>query len=151
MKKYLLLIGAVAVLTTGCGNTNNSSCVINANGSCITKITTAPSSNGDYWEGAKQECGGEQNLPTPKDLANIVSYVYENASINPNEDKKNLTKNKEHFSQFDIDNFGAFDIWSSKKEDNISAYVRGFYPKSTTWAMMMTSNDAGVLAVCIKH
>lgn len=151
MKKYFLLIGIIAVLATGCSNTNNTSCVINANGSCITKIATAPSANGNYWEGAKQICGGEQNLPTSKDLANIASYVYQNTSIKPNEDKKNLTKNKEHFSQFDIDNFGAFDIWSSKKGNNMSAYVRGFYPESTSWDMMMTDNDAGVLAVCVKH
>ena len=140
-----------------CACVNNTSaktkknCIINANGTCVTQIEVSKSDNGDYWEGAKKACGGEQNLPTQKDLANIASYIYTDAKVPPNRDVKGLKRNKEHFAQFDLNSFGSFDIWSSQKEHSKFAYVRSYYKKATKWNLTVTDDDIGVLAVCVSH
>ena len=151
MRKTILFtvcIITTALMFVGCGS-KVSNCEINASGTCITKISSNSLKN---YEEAERFCGGKENLPTPKDLANIATFVYEsNPKVPETKDLSGLKHNKENFGLFDKDNFGMFDIWSSKSDDSRSAYVRSYYKKQTTWAMTAKANDAGILAVCVQH
>lgn len=146
MKKQLLLLGLIVILATGCGNTNNSSCIINANGTCITKVQ-ALSSKQSSWNDARKTCDGVKNMPNPEDLSNIASYIYEDFSIS--QESSRYTANKEHFNKFGSP---IFYIWSSEKISNNSAYLRQYYMVSTE--QVQAKSDANfpfVTAVCVKH
>ena len=151
MNKLIIVI--VCILMTsltlvGCGS-KVVNCEINANGTCITKISSSSIRN---YQEAETFCGGVKNLPTPKDLVNIASFVYESKpQLKDNQDLSGLKRNKDNFKLFDKDNFGMFDIYSSKSENSKSVYIRSYYKKKTTWDITAKDNDAGILAVCISH
>ena len=169
MKNYgILCCIAVAVVFCLVKFLNSPKCIINANGTCITKIEKVKSSGGNYWEGAVKQCKGEKNLPTEQDLENIKSYIYDgdaepvylSGKISKADIKKALSHrpkvNQAHISEFGGFNkyytFGLYVLSSKKMGDSV--YFRDFGEGGTNDGYVNPTNGKLVsrfVAMCVKH
>ena len=143
-----------ALLLTGCTKTDKfADCLVVANGVCVTKISKSYSVGNNYWEGAKELCGGVRNLPTAIDLAKIVGFVYEDISLIPSDESKSGLKPKKlHYKMFDLHKDGYFSIFSDETEQaKRISYVRTYYQNQTEWISIMSNVGANVVTVCVKH
>ena len=138
---------------TGCGkNQDYSSCLIFANGACITKIAKAPKGDGNYWIEASKLCGGANNLPKATDLTKIASYVYEGNPVIPADERKSGLKPNEKFKLFDLDKSGYFYIFSDETEQAKKvAYVRTYYTSETAWKTIYSDSGDNIITVCVDH
>lgn len=141
------------LLLTGCGKTeDHSSCMIYANGACITKVAKTPKGDGNYWLEAAKLCNGANNLPKATDLTKIASYIYEGSPIIPADERKSGLKPNEKFKLFDLYKSGYFFIFSEETEQAKKyAYVRTYYQKETAWKSVYSDGGDGVITVCVDH
>ena len=153
MYKNLSLILILSLLLTGCGKTEKDmDCLIKTKELCITKISKSYSIGDNYWEGAKELCGGVQNLPKATDLTKIAALVYEGEPRFPADELKTGLKPTESFNYFDLYNANSFMIFSDETEQAKKyAYIRIFYENQTDWKSIESTAGSDVLAVCIKH
>jgi hypothetical protein len=153
MYKNLSLILVLSLLLTGCGNAEKDlDCLIKTKELCITKISKSYAINGNYWDGARELCGGVQNLPKATDLTKIAMYVYEGDPFFPADETKTGLKPKDTFKYFDLNKTNNFFIFSDETEQARKyAYVRTYYQKQTDWKSVESSAGSNILTVCIKH
>ncbi len=158
-------------------NFNFQKCIVNANGTCITKIEKITNVNGDYLKGAIKQCGGKKNLPTKQDLLNLKSFLYlsepgesSGIVISPGEslseadamkllqEDKKASINKEHFKYFEKYAYqGEFRVLSSETRGD-SVYFRDFGSSSSKYALINPTNQklfslyiSPFVTVCVKH
>ncbi len=138
---------------TGCGkNKDYSSCLIFANGACITKIAKAPKEDNNYWLGAEKLCGGAENLPKATDLTKIASFIYEGSPLIPADARQSKLRANDNFNLFDIDKSGYFYIFSDETEQAKKvAYVRTYYTSETAWKTIYSDSGDNIITVCIDH
>lgn len=153
MYKNLSLLFILGLLLTGCGTKKNDvECLIKTDDICITKISKSYAVDGNYWDGAKEACGGIKNMPKAADLTKIAAYVYEGNPRFPADETKSGLQPKDTFKIFDIDKSGYFIIFSEEMEQAKKySYVRTYYQKQTDWKSIDSSAGGNVLTVCIKH
>ena len=154
MYKKTVLILALGLILTGCGKTEKDlDCLIKTDDVCITKISRTPNIDGNYWEGAKELCGGVENLPKATDLTKIAAFVYEgNPRFPADETKSGLQPKVLNFKMFDLDKSGIFYIFSEETEQAKKyAYIRTYYQKQTDWKSIDSTAGSNVITVCVKH
>ncbi|MBQ8458760.1 hypothetical protein IJ541_01505 [bacterium] len=170
MKNFLVFSVTIICLFILIKNTMtaNAKCIINANGTCITKIEKAKSVGNNYWKGAAKQCGGEKNLPTEQDLLNIKSYIYEKegdaialSGDITTEDIQKALNNRPKVNEEHIKEFGGFNKYSnsglyvfSSKELRNDVYFMSFSEFGSNWAVVDPKNTkltSNFVAMCIKH
>lgn len=154
MYKNLVYILLFSLLFTGCGKQeSDTDCLIKSDDLCITKISRTYAVDGNYWEGAKEICGGIQNMPKASDLTKIAGFIYEGHPRFPADElKKGLKPIEVNFKIFDKNRSGNFYIFSEETENAKKyAYVRTYYSSQTDWTSVESSSADSVLAVCVKH
>lgn len=141
------------LILTGCGKeADYSSCLINANGVCITKISKTPKGDGNYWTEAAKICSGAQNLPKAIDLTKIASYIYEGNPVIPADERKTELKANENFKLFDLYKNSSFSIFSEETEQAKQvAYIRSYYQSETSWDSIMSESGDSVITVCVDR
>ena len=152
--RNLCLILLLGLLLTGCGKKeDDTDCLIKSEDLCITKISKTYAVDGNYWEGAKEICGGIQNLPKASDLTKIAGFIYEGHPRFPADElKKGLKPIELNYKMFDIERSGSFYIFSEETENAKKyAYVRTYYKTQTDWTSVESSSGNGILTVCVKH
>ena len=98
-------------------------------------------SNQDYWAGAVKACGGVENMPTMKDLANLASQIYRvdngdgeysAVTIEPSKEYDGLLYNSNSSAAKAIGRTGArFGLFSNEEASSSSALNRIFYDSWT--------------------
>ncbi|MBR6301216.1 hypothetical protein IKR55_00600 [bacterium] len=153
MYKNLSLILVLSLLLTACGKPEKDpDCLIETKELCITKISKSYNIGGNYWEGAKELCGGAQNLPKATDLTKIAALVYEGEPRFPADELKTGLKPTESFKYFDLNKTGSFMIFSEETEQAKKyVYIRNFYKSQTDWKSIDSTAGSDVVTVCIKH
>jgi len=152
-KKWSLIL-VLCLLLTGCGKKeSDTDCLIKSDDLCITKISSSYAVDGNYWDGAREICGGIKNMPKASDLTKIAGYVYEGHPRFPADElKKGLKPIDVNFKMFDKNRSGSFYIFSEETENAKKyAYIRSYYHSQTDWTSVESNSANSVLAVCVKH
>ena len=105
-------------------------------------------SDGDYWAGATELCGGTDKMASAEDLGKIAAYLYNKESIGAKEDIfSGLTFDATKVSELGLPS-PSFCLWSGEEYSAFTAYTRCFISSSTYW-YNGNRNGSGQLAVCL--
>lgn len=162
MKKFIIIgiIVSFAVLISACNTVTNKKqqCLLNANGTCITKIEKFNKTSSNTWESVKQQCGGQKNMPTGKDLANIASYLYDtNIKAGQNKIAKiNNTKSKPFSDkvQSTSDKLGFLVISGDEASDDgmlVRQFNKNYTSGEDATAYSKYYRGTDIVTVCVAH
>ena len=153
--RNLIIIFVSGLLLAGCGKPKEEidyDCLIKAGETCITKVSKTIPVEGSYWKGARDICGGVNNMPTAVDLARIATYVYDNLSVLPADETRRKLEYNDNFKLFDLYKDQSFYIFSEETEQAKKyAYVRFYYQKQTEWNSIASDVGTKGITVCVKH
>ena len=108
----------------------------------------------DYWAGAVKACGGTQNMPTEAQLTALAEYIYPDADSINSGYTSGLNWDADRASLFTAQSPGGtswFYVWSGQEYNQVSAYMRGFGPTSTSWYASSRRGYNYELAVCLDQ